>query len=80
MEFENKAKTNPEELTKPEKTELLKKIKIHHEGEYLTIQTIEDIAETILKFCVPDFIKLSRRIRKGIEYFSDSFGLVCMEM
>jgi len=60
----NKILANPEELTKPEKTEILNKIKVRYEGEHLTIQTVEDIAETILKFCISDFIKLSRQNRK----------------
>jgi len=61
---ESKIPANPEELTKPEKTEILNKVKVHYAGEHLTIQTVEDIAEIILKFCIPDFIKLSRQNRR----------------
>jgi hypothetical protein len=52
-------------LSKLEKANILAGIKITRDGEFLSLQTISQINDAVIKFAIPAFVKLTQEDRAG---------------
>lgn len=57
--------TGDRELTKLERANIVAGIKVEYEGDVLSVRTLTQITDAVLKFAVPKFVELTKEDRTG---------------
>jgi len=52
------------ELTKLERANIIAQIKVEYEGDHLTVETIQQISDAVVKFSIPEFVEITRKDRE----------------
>jgi len=52
-------------LSKLEKANIIAGIKVERDGQHLTVKTISQIGDAVIKFAIPQFIELTQKDREG---------------
>jgi len=52
------------ELTRLEKANIIAQINVQYEGNYLTVDTIKQISDAVVKFSLPEFIEMTKKDRE----------------
>jgi len=51
-----------------EKANIIASIKIEYVGDILTVESIKQISDAVVKFAFPEFLQLTRKDREGIDF------------
>jgi hypothetical protein len=68
MDSSNYSKTVIPELTTEEKNSAIADIKIEKKDDFLTVKTIKDVMNAIVKFALPEFSKITAGAKES-KYF-----------
>jgi hypothetical protein len=52
------------QLTKLERANIIAQIKVEYEGDHLTVETIKQISEAVVKFSIPEFVEITKKDRE----------------